>query len=94
MKREISAQFGEDYARLAVMLNDVRGWAKGTLPTYQDRKDFFESIVNGTPDPIELIRAGDEAQCSTSSSAPRRSTRRRRRRQRSAASRRGAVSMR
>ena len=61
MKREISAQFGEDYARLAVMLNDVRGWAKGTLPTYQDRKDFFESIVNGDPDPIQLIRAGDEA---------------------------------
>jgi precorrin-2 dehydrogenase/sirohydrochlorin ferrochelatase len=61
MKREISAQFGEDYARLAVMLNDVRGWAKGTLPTYQDRKEFFESIVNGDPDPIALIRAGDEA---------------------------------
>jgi siroheme synthase-like protein len=62
MKREISAQFGDDYARLAIMLNDVRGWAKGTLPTYQDRKDFFESIVNGSPDPIALIRAGDEAQ--------------------------------
>ena len=60
MKREISAQFGEDYARLAVMLNDVRGWAKGTLPTYQDRKEFFESIVNGDPDPIALIRAGEE----------------------------------
>ncbi len=62
MKREVSAQFGEDYARLAIMLNDVRGWAKGTLPTYQDRKDFFEAIVNGSPDPIALIRAGDEAQ--------------------------------
>jgi precorrin-2 dehydrogenase / sirohydrochlorin ferrochelatase len=60
MKREIAEQFGEEYARLAVMLNDVRGWAKGTLPTYQDRKDFFESIVNGTPDPIALLRAGDE----------------------------------
>jgi precorrin-2 dehydrogenase / sirohydrochlorin ferrochelatase len=41
------------------MLNDVRGWAKGTLPTYQDRKDFFEGIVNGEPDPIALLRAGD-----------------------------------
>jgi siroheme synthase-like protein len=60
MKREIAAQFGEDYARLAVMLNDVRGWAKGTLPTYQDRKEFFESIVNGDPDPIALLRAGDD----------------------------------
>ncbi|HEU4975318.1 MAG TPA: bifunctional precorrin-2 dehydrogenase/sirohydrochlorin ferrochelatase, partial [Baekduia sp.] len=60
MKREIAEQFGEEYARLAVMLNDVRGWAKGTLPTYQDRKAFFESIVNGEPDPIALLRAGDE----------------------------------
>jgi precorrin-2 dehydrogenase / sirohydrochlorin ferrochelatase len=60
MKAEVSELFGEEYARLAVMLNDVRGWAKGTLPTYQDRKDFFEGIVNGDPDPIELLRAGDE----------------------------------
>ncbi|HVS28286.1 MAG TPA: bifunctional precorrin-2 dehydrogenase/sirohydrochlorin ferrochelatase [Solirubrobacteraceae bacterium] len=60
MKREIAEQFGEHYARLAVMLNDVRGWAKATLPTYQDRKAFFESIVNGEPDLIELLRAGDE----------------------------------
>jgi precorrin-2 dehydrogenase/sirohydrochlorin ferrochelatase len=62
MKREITDQFGEPYARLAVMLNDVRGWAKGTLPTYQDRKEFFEGIVNGDPDPIELVRAGREAE--------------------------------
>jgi len=60
MKREIGELFGDDYARLAILLNDARGWAKGTLPTYQDRKHFFESIVNGEPDPIELLRAGDE----------------------------------
>ncbi len=59
MKREIGELFGEPYADLAVMLNDVRGWAKGTLPTYQDRKEFFESIVGGDPDPIELLRAGN-----------------------------------
>ena len=59
MKREIAELFGEEYAQLAIMLNDVRGWAKGTLPTYQDRKAFFEAIVNGEPDPIELLRAGD-----------------------------------
>jgi siroheme synthase-like protein len=58
MKREIAELFGEEYAQLAIMLNDVRGWAKGTLPTYQDRKEFFESIVNGTPDPIALLREG------------------------------------
>src|SRR3954449_6573807 len=60
MKSEVSQLFGEEYAQLAIMLNDVRGWAKGALPTYQDRKAFFEGIVNGEPDPIELLRAGDE----------------------------------
>jgi siroheme synthase-like protein len=60
IKREIAESFGEPYAQLAVLLNEARGWAKGTLPTYQDRKAFFEGIVNGDPDPIELIRAGDE----------------------------------
>ena len=60
MKREIAELFGEEYARLAVILNDARGWAKGTLPTYQDRKEFFEGIVNGDPDPVELLRAGQE----------------------------------
>ena len=59
IRDEIAEEYGEPYARLAVLLNEVRGWAKGTLPTYQDRKAFFESIVNGEPDPIELLRAGD-----------------------------------
>jgi siroheme synthase-like protein len=60
MKREIAETFGEPYARLAVILNDARGWAKATLPTYQDRKEFFEGIVNGDPDPVELVRSGRE----------------------------------
>src|SRR6185503_7685565 len=60
MKREIADSYGEPYARLAVILNDHRGWAKGTLPTYQDRKEFFEGIVNGDPDPVELVKQGRE----------------------------------
>ena len=62
MKSEIAEMFGEPYARLAVMLNDVRGWAKATLPTYQDRKEFFEGIVNGDPDPVQLVREGRESE--------------------------------
>jgi hypothetical protein len=62
MKREISELFGEEYARLAVILNGARGWAKATLPTYDDRKEFFEGIVNGEPDPVELIREDREAE--------------------------------
>ena len=60
IKRQIADEYGEPYARLAVLLNEARGWAKGTLPTYQDRKEFFEGIVNGDPDPVALLRAGDE----------------------------------
>ena len=60
MKREIGELFGEEYAALALLLNEVRGWAKDTLPTYQERKEFFEGIVNGDPDPVELLREGDE----------------------------------
>jgi siroheme synthase-like protein len=61
IRNEIAEEYGEPYARLAILLNEVRGWAKGNLPTYQDRKAFFESIVNGEPDPVELLRGGDEA---------------------------------
>ncbi|HWP32957.1 MAG TPA: hypothetical protein VNL97_04340, partial [Solirubrobacterales bacterium] len=58
---EIAATYGEPYARLAVLLNDARGWAKATLPTYQDRKEFFEGIVNGEPDPVALLQEGRES---------------------------------
>ena len=56
IRNEIAEEYGEPYARLALLLNEVRGWAKGTLPTYQDRKQFFEGIVGGNPDPVELLR--------------------------------------
>jgi precorrin-2 dehydrogenase/sirohydrochlorin ferrochelatase len=59
MKREIGELFGDQYAELAELLNEARGWAKATLATYDERKSFFEGIVNGEPDPIELLRAGD-----------------------------------
>ena len=61
MKREIAEIFGEEYARLALILNETRGWAKATLPSFQQRREFFELIVSGEPDPIELLRSGDEA---------------------------------
>ncbi len=61
MKGEIAELFGAEYAELAMILNEARGWAKATLPSFQRRRDFFEAIVNGEPDPIELLRAGDAA---------------------------------
>ena len=47
LRTEIAERYGEPYAQLAEMLNDIRGWARDTLPTYQDRKVFFEAIVHG-----------------------------------------------
>src|SRR4029078_10906837 len=60
IRDEIADEYGEPYARLAILLNEVRGWSKATLPTYRDRKEFFEGIVNGEPDPVELLRQDDE----------------------------------
>ena len=60
MRREAAALFGPEYVQLAVLLDGVRDWARATLPTYQDRKVFFEEIVNGSPDPLDLLRRGDE----------------------------------
>src|SRR5438105_827546 len=62
IKREVREHFGESYATLALLLNEVRGWAKATLATYQERKEFFESIVNGQPDPIALLQEPDGEQ--------------------------------
>ena len=59
LKREILETYGEPHAEFAVMLNGIRGWAKDLFPTYNDRKIFFEGLVNGDPDPIEMLRAGD-----------------------------------
>jgi precorrin-2 dehydrogenase / sirohydrochlorin ferrochelatase len=62
MRDEVARSFGPAYTELAVMLDEVRGWAKKTLPTYDDRKEFFDALVNGDPDPIELLRAGRRAE--------------------------------
>ncbi len=49
MKREISEQFGEAYAELALILNEVRGWAKATLPTYQTARTSSRGSSTATP---------------------------------------------
>ena len=58
MKPEVAELFGEEYAELAVMLNDVRGWAKGTLPTYQDRKDVLRGDRQRRPRPDRAAARG------------------------------------
>lgn len=58
LRREIDERVGDEYALLASLLDEQRAWAKSTLPTYDDRRVFFESIVEGDPDPIALLRDG------------------------------------
>jgi precorrin-2 dehydrogenase / sirohydrochlorin ferrochelatase len=58
MKKEAGEMFGPEYAELAFLLDEQREWAKSVLPTYQDRKEFFEAIVTGEPDPIQMLRDG------------------------------------
>lgn len=59
IRREVAGSVSDEYVELARLLEAQRSWAKENLPTYDDRKRFFEEIVNGDPDPIELLRAGD-----------------------------------
>src|SRR5215213_10525619 len=41
LKREIVEAYGAPHARLAELLNGIRGWARDTFATYGERKDFF-----------------------------------------------------
>ena len=58
LRREIDSFVGPEYALLASLLDEQREWAKDNLATYEDRRGFFESIVEGDPDPVALLRAG------------------------------------
>lgn len=60
MRDEAGDRFDSHYARLALILEELRPWARTALPDYDARREFFDGIVNGAPDPIELLRAGDE----------------------------------
>lgn len=61
IRHDVEDLIGEEHARLAYLLDEVRPWAKENLSGYDARKRFFEDIVEGDPDPIVLLRAGDEA---------------------------------
>ena len=58
LRREIDSFVGPEYALLASLLDEQRDWAKENLETYDDRRVFFEAIVEGDPDPIALLREG------------------------------------
>ncbi len=59
IRSEIEAAVDPAYAELAAELQALREWAKASLDSYERRRRFFDSIVNGSPDPIELLRTQD-----------------------------------
>ena len=60
LKRDVEALLARPYARLAARLRALRPWARSKLPTYEDRRDFFLSIVGAPSDPLDALERGDE----------------------------------
>jgi siroheme synthase-like protein len=45
LRADIAAVVTPDHARLALQLRELRPWAKRNLPTYEDRRAYFERLV-------------------------------------------------
>jgi precorrin-2 dehydrogenase / sirohydrochlorin ferrochelatase len=45
IRREIAEIVGPEHARLARELRALRPWARKNLPTYEDRREYFERLV-------------------------------------------------
>jgi precorrin-2 dehydrogenase/sirohydrochlorin ferrochelatase len=45
LRDDFAAQVGPHHADVARQLRDLRPWAKRSLPTYDDRKEYFEGLV-------------------------------------------------
>ena len=56
LRREFERTIGAEYAKLLRLLHSLRGVAKRKLPSYHDRKRYFDHLVRGRV--FELVRAG------------------------------------
>ncbi len=45
IRTQIGEEIGPEYAELALRLQALRPWAKRNLPTYEDRREYFERLV-------------------------------------------------
>ena len=45
IRRELAARYGPDHAELARSLRALRPWAKKRFATYEERRDFFQDLV-------------------------------------------------
>ena len=56
LRREFERTIGAEYAELLRLLNSLRGVAKRQLPSYNDRKHYFDQLVRGRV--FQLVRSG------------------------------------
>jgi siroheme synthase-like protein len=45
IRGELAERYGSEYAHLARRLAELRPWAKENLATYEERRDFFQRLV-------------------------------------------------
>ncbi len=45
IRRELAAQLRPEYAQIARQLRGLRPWAKRNLGSYEERRDYFESLL-------------------------------------------------
>jgi precorrin-2 dehydrogenase/sirohydrochlorin ferrochelatase len=45
LRRDVAEVVRPEHARLARQLRSLRPWAKQQLPTYEERREYFESLV-------------------------------------------------
>jgi siroheme synthase-like protein len=46
IRGKVAELLGPKHAELAVRLRDLRPWAKANLPTYAERRDYFQRLVH------------------------------------------------
>ena len=56
LRRELDRTIGQEYTPMLRLLTGLRGVAKQRLPDYNDRKRYFDRLVNGPV--FGLVRAG------------------------------------
>jgi Sirohaem synthase dimerisation region len=42
----VASQISPEYAELATQLRELRPWVKARYPTYEERRDFFQRLVD------------------------------------------------
>ena len=56
VRRDVAELIGDNYARMLRLLRGLRAMAKRRLPTYQDRKRYFDGLIGGRV--FALVKAG------------------------------------